>query len=88
MEPTPPGAGHEPVRQFMREVETQVVAGLVLALAAGVGYLVYQIPRSLDLVLANQRAMADRAAAIEVRVTKTEEKLPVIDRRVTTLEAQ
>ena len=88
MEPTPPGAGHEPVRQFMREVETQVVAGLVLALASGVGYLVYQIPRSLDLVLANQRAMADRAAAIEVRVTKTEEKLQVIDRRVTTLEAQ
>ena len=88
MEPTPPGTGHEPVRQFMREVETQVVAGLVLALAAGVGYLVYQIPRSLDLVLANQRAMADRAAAIEVRVTKTEEKLQVIDRRVTTLEAQ
>lgn len=88
MEPTPPGTGHEPVRQFMREVEAQVVSGLVLALAAGVGYLVYQVPRSLDLVLANQRVMAERAAAIEARVSKTEEKLQVIDRRVTTLEAQ
>ena len=84
MAPTPPGLG----RQFMREVEAQVVAGLVLALAAGVGYLVHQVPRSLDLVLANQRVMAERAAAIETRVSKTEEKLQVIDRRVTTLEAQ
>ena len=84
MAPTPPGPG----RQFIREVEAQVVAGLVLALATGVGYLVHQVPRSLDLILANQRVMAERAAAIETRVTKTEEKLQVIDRRVTTLEAQ
>ncbi len=82
--PTPPGPG----RQFLREVEAQVVAGLVLALAAGVGYLVYQVPRSLDQVLAGQKVMAERAAAIEIRVGKTEEQLHVIDRRVTTLEAK
>lgn len=82
----PPGPGHS--RQFLREVEAQVIAGLVLSLAAGVGYLVYQVPRSLDQVLANQKVMAERAAAIEIRVGKTEERLQVIDRRVTTLEAR
>jgi hypothetical protein len=72
----------------MREVEAQVVAGLVLALAGGVGYLVFQVPRLLDQVLANQKVISEKAALVEQRVGRAEQQIYGIDRRVTTLEAK
>ena len=84
MAPTPPGPG----RQFLREVEAQVVAGLVLTLVAGVGYLVVQLPRQLDAILANQKVMAERAAEVVIRLGKAEAQIDQIDGRVTTLEAR
>ena len=82
MAPTPPS------KQWLHEVEAQVVAGLVLMIVTGVGWLALTVPRQLDQILANQKVISERAAAVEARVGKAEEKLNVIDRRVTTLEAR
>jgi hypothetical protein len=84
MSPTPPG----PPRQFWFVVEQQVAAGLILSGAAMLCFITYTIPRQLDQVLANQKAMAERAAAIELRMTKAEDYIQDVDIRVTRLEAK
>jgi hypothetical protein len=77
-----------PGRQFWREVEQQVAAGLILAAVAGIGFISWTVPRQLDQLLAGQRAIAERAAALDARLGKAEAQLDQIDTRVTTLEAQ
>jgi cell division protein FtsB len=84
MAPSPPGPG----RQFWREVEQQVAAGLILAAVAGIGFLVWTLPRQLDAILANQKTIAERAAQLDVRMGKAEQQIDSIDSRVTTLEAR
>ena len=86
MAPTPPPPG--PNRQFWREVEQQVAAGLILAAVGGIAFLVYTLPRQLDAILANQKAITERATAIERRVYQAEEDIQGIDHRVTKLEAR
>ena len=61
--------------------------GLVCAVG-GVGWLSWQVPRQLDQLLAGQRAIAERAAAMESRLGKAEQQIDQIDSRVTTLEAR
>ena len=51
-------------------------------------FITYTIPRQLDQVLINQKAIAERATAIELRVTKNEDYIQDVDHRVTRLEAQ
>ena len=84
MAPSPPGPG----RQFWREVEQQVAAGLILAAVAGIGFLVWTLPRQLDAILANQKTIAERAAQLDVRMGEAEQQIDSIDSRVTTLEAR
>ena len=81
MSPTPP-------RQFWIQVEQQVAAGLILSMVAGVGYLVWSVPRQLDQVLANQKSISERAAAIEQRMGAIDTQLDALDRRVTRLESR
>ena len=61
--------------------------GLVCAVG-GIGWLSWQVPRQLDQLLAGQRAIAERAAAMESRLGKAEAQIDQIDSRVTTLEAR
>ena len=82
MSPTPPS------RQFWIQVEQQVAAGLILSMVAGVGYLVWSVPRQLDQVLANQKSISDRATAIEQRMSAIDGQLDGLDRRVTRLESK
>ena len=84
MTPTPPGPG----RQFWREVEQQVAAGMILAAVAGIGFISWTVPRQLDAILAGQKVIAERAAAMESRLGKAEQQIDSIDHRVTTLEAR
>jgi hypothetical protein len=84
MAPSPPGPG----RQFWREVEQQVAAGLILAAVGGIAFLVWTLPRQLDAILASQKAIAERATQLESRVGKAEQQIDQIDTRVTTLEAR
>jgi hypothetical protein len=85
MAPSPPTG---PGRQFWREVEQQVAAGLILAAVGGIAFLVWTLPRQLDAILANQKVIAERANLLESRVGKAEQQLDQIDSRVTTLEAR
>jgi len=85
MAPSPPTG---PSRQFWREVEQQVAAGLILAAVGGIAFLVWTLPRQLDAILANQKVIAERATLLESRVGKAEQQLDQIDSRVTTLEAR
>jgi hypothetical protein len=73
---------------FWREVEQQVAAGLILLAVAGIGYIGVTVPRQLDLVLENQKAILSRQLAAEGRIEKAETAIIGIDRRVTRLEAQ
>jgi hypothetical protein len=73
---------------FWLEVEQQVAAGLILLAVAGIGYIGITVPRQLDLVLENQKAILGRQVAAEQRLEKVEASLNGIDRRVTRLEAQ
>jgi hypothetical protein len=84
MAPSPPGPG----RQFWREVEQQVAAGLILAAVGGIAFLVWTLPRQLDAILSNQRLISERATVIERRVTQVEEDIQGIGNRVTRLESQ
>lgn len=84
MAPSPPGPG----RQFWREVEQQVAAGLIIAAVGGIAFLVWTLPRMLDQVLANQKVIAERATALESRVGKAEQQIDQIDSRVTRIEAK
>lgn len=77
-----------PNRTFWLQVEQQVAAGLILSMVAGIGYLVWSVPRQLDLVLQNQRQISERAAAIEARMTNIDGQIDGLDRRVTRLESR
>lgn len=61
--------------------------GLVCAVG-GIGWLSWQVPRQLDAILANQKVIAERAAAMDARLGKAEEDIQTIDHRVTRLEAR
>ena len=78
----------QPKSPFWREVEQQVAAGLILLAVAGIGYLGFTVPRQLDLVLENQKAILSRQLAAEARLEKVEGAVVAIDRRVTRLEAR
>ena len=84
MASTPPGPG----RQFWREVEQQVAAGLILAAVGGIAFLVWTLPRQLDAILSNQKTISERATVIERRVTQAEEEIQGIGNRVTRLESK
>jgi hypothetical protein len=84
MAPTPPGPG----RQFWREVEQQVAAGLILAAVAGIGFIAWTVPRQLDQLLAGQKAIAERATAMERRITQAEDDIHGLGIRVTRIEAR
>jgi hypothetical protein len=71
---------------FWPQVMPQVVAGLILLAVAGIGYIGITVPRQLDLVLENQKAVLARQGATEGRLEKTEGAIIMIDRRVTRLE--
>lgn len=73
---------------FWREVEQQVAAGLILLAAAGIGYIGITVPRQLDLVLENQKAILVRQVAAEGRIEKIEGSIITLDRRVTRLEVR
>ena len=73
---------------FWREVEQQVAAGLILLAVTGIGYIGVTVPRQLDLVLENQKAILSRQLVAEGRIEKAETAIIGIDRRVTRLEAQ
>jgi hypothetical protein len=68
-------------------VEEQVAAGLILLAAGGIGFMVWTLPRQLDLVLRNQQVITERAAIIENRLGKVEDNIVILDRRTTRLEA-
>lgn len=84
MAPSPPG----PNRQFWREVEQQVAAGLILAAVGGIAFLVWTLPRQLDAILSNQKTISERATVIERRVAQAEEEIQGIGNRVTRLESR
>lgn len=85
MAPSPPTG---PGRQFWREVEQQVAAGLILAAVGGIAFISWTVPRQLDAILAGQKVIAERATLLESRVGEAEQQLDQIDSRVTTLEAK
>jgi hypothetical protein len=68
-------------------VEEQVAAGLILLAAGGIGFMVWTLPRQLDLVLRNQQIITERAAVMENRLGKVEDNIVILDRRTTRLEA-
>jgi hypothetical protein len=80
--PEPP-----PQRFSWKGVEEQVAAGLILLAAGGIGFMVWTLPRQLDLVLRNQQVITERAAIIENRLGKVEDNIIILDRRTTRLEA-
>ena len=82
------GDQHQQKAQFWGAVTPQVASGLILLAVAGIGYIGITVPRQLDLVLENQKAILDRQVAAELRLEKVEGALHGIDRRVTRLEAQ
>jgi hypothetical protein len=71
---------------FWLQVMPQVAAGIILLAVAGIGYIGITVPRQLDLVLENQKAVLARQGATEGRLEKAEGDIITIDRRVTRLE--
>jgi len=85
--PAMPPEDPQPKTHFWLEVEQQVAAGLILLAVGGILYIGYTVPRQLDQVLENQKAVAARQLAAEDRLEKAEGAITGIDRRVTRLEA-
>jgi hypothetical protein len=82
------GDQHQQKAQFWNEVTPQVASGLILLAVAGIVYIGITVPRQLDLVLENQKAILSRQLAAEDRLEKAEGAITGIDRRVTRLEAR
>jgi hypothetical protein len=61
--------------------------GLVCAVG-GIGWLSWQVPRQLDAILANQKVIAERAAAMELRLEKAEDDIHGLGIRVTRIESR
>jgi hypothetical protein len=61
--------------------------GLVCAVG-GIGWLSWQVPRQLDQLLAGQRAIVERATAIERRVSDAENDIQGLGIRVTRIESK
>jgi hypothetical protein len=61
--------------------------GLVCGVG-GIGWLSWQVPRQLDAILANQKVIAERATAMELRLGKAENDIQGLGIRVTRMEAR
>jgi hypothetical protein len=86
--PAMPPEEPQPAPEFWEEVLPNVATGLILLAAGGIAFICITVPRQLDLVLENQKAINTRAAAAEDRIDKAEGAIIGIDRRVTRLEAR
>jgi hypothetical protein len=84
----PPEDPQSPPPVFWDEVLPNVATGLILLAAGGIAYIGITVPRQLDLVLENQKAILSRQLAAEDRLEKTEAAIIGIDRRLTRLEAR
>jgi len=71
----------------LRQILVNVSAGLILSALAGIGYMVYVVPRLLDQVLSNQRFYGDQLTRIDQRVTGLEGDVKGLSTRTTRLEA-
>ena len=80
------------MQTFWQQALSQAAGGLILAAVAGVGFLVYSVPRQLDQVLTNQqnnqKIWTERFGAIEGRVNKAEQRIDGLDNRMIRIEAQ
>ncbi|MEI6032430.1 MAG: hypothetical protein WCQ20_14900 [Synechococcaceae cyanobacterium ELA739] len=76
------------MKTFWQQALAQAAAGLIIAAAAGVGYLCWSIPRQLDLVLQNQKTFGDRFDQLGARVSRAEDQIQGLDTRVTKIEAR
>ena len=76
------------MRSIWQAALAQAAGGLILAGVGGIGYLVYSVPRQLDQVLSNQKALVERYSTIERRVQRVEDTVSELDNRVTRMEAR
>ena len=76
------------MRSIWQAALAQAAGGLILAGVGGIGYLVYSVPRQLDQVLSNQKALVERYGTIERRVQRVEDSVSELDNRVTRMEAR
>ena len=76
------------MRSIWQAALAQAAGGLILAGVGGIGYLVYSVPRQLDQVLSNQKALVERYGTIERRVQRVEDTVSELDNRVTRIEAR
>jgi hypothetical protein len=75
----------EPDFQFWRKVKQDIVASIatsgLVALTAGIIYLVYTVPRKLDEVLINQVRFEKQIGRLEDRVLDHENRLIKLELR-------
>jgi len=75
----------EPDSGFWRKVKQDIIAGIatsgLIALTAGIIYLVYTVPRKLDEVLVNQVKFEKEVSALEDRVLDHENRLIKLELR-------
>lgn len=69
--------------EFWAQVRLNVTSWMIVCGVAGIGYLGWTVPRTLDLILRNQELhkmqqteMSTQLRSHEVRITRLETKLP------------
>lgn len=69
--------------EFWAQVRLNVTSWMIICGVAGIGYLGYTVPRTLDLILRNQEIhrtqqteMSTQLRSHELRITRIETKLP------------
>jgi hypothetical protein len=76
----------EPISEqevFWSQVRLNVTSWMIVCGVAGIGYIGYTVPRTLDLIVRNQEMyrmqqseMSTQLRSHEVRITRIETKLP------------
>jgi hypothetical protein len=86
-----PNGPKPPIRtQFWHDIVQEIVSGIAsgvaLATVGGIAYIVWTVPRQLDLIIRNQEIVLEYKKTSENKFEIIEDSVIKLDKRVTVLE--
>jgi hypothetical protein len=88
-----PNGPKPPIRtQFWHDIVQEIVSGIAsgvaLATVGGIAYIVWTVPRQLDLIIRNQEIVLEYKKTSENKFEIIEDSVIKLDKRVTVLESK
>lgn len=73
---------------IIQEIVSGIASGVALATVGGIAYIVWTVPRQLDVIIRNQEIVLEYKKTSENKFEIIEDSVIKLDKRVTVLESK